>query len=257
MRKKRYALPVLKRLNLQFDIEELQQSYEQFIKGRIWDGLGNEYASLCEKHTKLPKMFFKDEELKKVNHICDLEWEKTSYKQLSLTDFDEKFKLNASKKKKKEASIWNHRIALRSPKADERWFSKIKKDVPEYLRFVLNTIGNTHRTRFASLAPKSLIKPHIDYNTDYSIRIHIAIKSNNQCVNGGWDKDGNLHESHIPADGSAWFINPGVRHFANNEGKTERVHLIISVDSQRLLNKTHPLLSDKNQTNKQLMKDSL
>ncbi|MCZ0932211.1 MAG: aspartyl/asparaginyl beta-hydroxylase domain-containing protein [Oligoflexia bacterium] len=244
MRKKRFDLPVLKKLNLQFDIEKLQQSYEQFIKGKTWDGLGNEYASLCESHTRLPKMFFKDEELKEVKSVCDLNWNNTSYKQLSLTDFDESFKLNMSKKK--EDSKWSRRIALRNPKADERWFSKIKEDVPEYFRFVLKTIKNTHRTRFSNLAPKSFIKPHFDYNTDYSIRVHIAIKSNKHCMNGGWDKKGHLHKNHIPADGSVWFVNPGVRHFAINEGDTERVHLIISVDSQRLLNETNFISYDTN-----------
>ena len=231
MLKKRFELPVLKRLNIQFDIEKLQESYEQFIKEKTWDSLGNEYASLCENHTRLPKMFFKDEELKDIKSICDLNWKETSYKQMSLTDFDESFKLEKQQKNSK----WSKRIALKNPKADERWFSKIKQDVPDYLKYVLKTIGNIHRTRFSNLAPKSYVKPHFDYNTDYSIRVHIAIKTNKYCMNGGWDKKGILHKQHIPADGSVWFVNPGVKHFAINDGDTQRVHLIISVDSQKLL----------------------
>lgn len=39
----------------------------------------------------------------------------------------------------------------------------------------------------------------------------------------------------MPADGHVWFVNPGVKHFAVNHGSTERVHLIISADSQSLL----------------------
>lgn len=237
MIKKRFELPVLKKLNLKFDIKKLQESYDEFVKGKTWDGLGNEYASLCESHTRLPKMFFKEEELKKINSVCDLNWEKSSYKQLSLTDFDENFKIENTNQQK--GSKWNKRIALKNPKADERWFSKIKDDVPNYLRFVLKTIGNTHRVRFSNLGPKSFIKPHFDYNTDYSIRVHIAIKSNKHCFNGGWDKKGILHKQNIPIDGSLWFVNPGVKHFAVNDGDTERVHLIVSVDSQQLLNETN------------------
>ena len=244
MKKKRYDLPVLQKLNIQFDIEKLQKSYSQYIKGKTWNSLGGEYASLCEKHTKLPKMFFKKEELKKVESVCDLNWENVSYKQLSLTDFDENFKLNTSNSK------WGNRIALRDPKADERWFSKIKEDTPDYFQYVLKTIGNTHRTRFASLAPKSSVKPHFDYNTDYSIRVHVAIKSNEYCINGGWDKNGNLHKQHIPTDGSVWFVNPGVKHFAVNNGNTERVHLIISVDSQRLLNEINFIPHENHQKSK-------
>ena len=137
--------------------------------------------------------------------------------------------------KKKKDSKWSNRIALKNPRADERWFSKIKEDVPDYLKYVLKTIGDTHRTRFSNLAPKSFVKPHFDYNTDYSIRFHIAIRTNKYCRNGGWDKKGGLHEQHIPADGSVWFVNPGVKHFAVNDGDTQRVHLIISVDSQKNL----------------------
>ena len=232
--RKRHELPVFKRLNIQFDIDKLRQCYEEFSKEKKWDGLGNEYASLCESHTKLPKMFFKDEELKNVDHISDLEWEGTSYKQLSLVDFDKNYTLD---KCGKEISVWQNRVALGNLKADERWFRKFKKDVPRYLHYVFKTIGNVHRTRFASLSPNSSIKPHIDYNTDYSIRIHIAIKTNDQCRNGGWDKKGLLKEVHIPADGSVWFINPGIKHFAVNHGKSERIHLIISVDSQNILAK--------------------
>ena len=229
--KKRYELPIMKKLDLKFDILELKKAYDEFVQNKAWDGLGSEYASLCENHTKLPKMFFKKEELEGVDCVCDLDWEQVSYRQLSLTDFDESFELKNSD----ESSVWSKRIALRKKEADERWFRKIKDDVPEYFRHVLETIGNTHRTRFASLSPHSSVRPHIDYDTTYGIRLHIAIKSNDQCINGGWSKVGDLHEEHIPADGSVWFVNPGVRHFAKNNGNNERVHLIISTDSQRLL----------------------
>ena len=234
--KKRYELPVLKKLNVHFNINELRQSYEQFVRGKTWNALGSEYASMCEKYPNLPRCFFKDEELENVDSICNLDWKKASFKQLSLTEFDNNFKLNIEESKN-NASPWGQRIALNNPKTDERWFRKIKKDVPEYLRYVLKILGDTHRTRFACLSSYSSIKPHVDYNTDYSIRLHIAIKTNSKCKNGGWDKNGILHEGHIPSDGSVWFVNPGVRHFAVNEGSTDRVHLIISVDSQRLLNK--------------------
>ena len=99
----------------------------------------------------------------------------------------------------------------------------------------MNTFPGAHRTRFANLAPKSEVKPHIDYDTLYGVRLHIALSTNDECFNGGWDKDGNEISYHIPADGSVWFVNPGVKHYAKNNGDTPRNHLIISMDSQEML----------------------
>ena len=233
MWKSRHELPVIKKLDYQFDIEKLKLELNEFAKEKVWDGLGSDYAHMCETHTKLPKMFFKEEELDSVDHVCDLDWEASSYQQLSLTEFDKDYDL--SKRIEKSGSRWDKRIAKKDPKADERWYGKIKDDVPPYLREVLNTFPGAHRTRFANLAPKSEVKPHIDYDTLYGIRLHIALNTNDECFNGGWDKDGNEISYHIPADGSVWFVNPGVKHYAKNNGNTPRNHLIISMDSQEIL----------------------
>lgn len=233
--KGRHDLPVLKKLDYQFDIDRLRTDLAVFGNGKIWDGLGSDYAHMCETHTKLPKMFFKEEELAKVDCVCDLDWENTSYQQLSLTEFDETYNLNT--RTEMSGSIWDNKVAKRDPKADERYYRRLKDEVPSYLREVLGTFPNVHRTRFASLAPNSNVKPHIDYDTFYGIRLHIALETNELCFNGGWDKEGNEFKFHIPADGSVWFINPGVKHYAVNNGNTPRNHLIISLDSQTVLDK--------------------
>lgn len=231
--KGRYELPVIARLNIRFDIERLQNELKQFAGDKVWDGLGSDYAHMCETHTRLPKMFFKEEELEGVECVCDLDWEHTSYQQLSLTEYDEGYDLN--KRDEKSGSVWDTRIAKHDTRADERWYGKVKDDVPPYLREVLQTFKGAHRSRFANLAPFSEVKPHIDYDTLYGVRLHIALDTNDQCFNGGWDKDGNEFKQHIPADGSVWFVNPGVKHYAINNGATPRNHLIISMDSQKVL----------------------
>ena len=130
--KTRYELPVIKRLDIRVDIDRLRKDAEEYSKGKIWDGLGSEYASLCETHTRLPKMFFKEEELLNVDCVCDLDWQKTSYQQLSLTEFDESFTLE--QRIEKSNSVWDTRIAKKNKAADERWFRKIKNDVPDSFR---------------------------------------------------------------------------------------------------------------------------
>jgi len=231
--KGRHELPVIARLDYRFDIDRLRKELDQFAQDKVWDGLGSDYAHMCETHTKLPKMFFKEEELEEVDCVCDLDWETSSYQQLSLTEFDESYDL--SQRTELSGSAWDTRVAKKDPKADERWYRKVKDDVPSYLREVLNTFTGSHRTRFANLAPNSEVKPHIDYDTLYGVRLHIALETNDQCYNGGWDKDGNEVRYHIPADGSVWLVNPGVKHYAVNAGSTTRNHLIISLDSQSIL----------------------
>ena len=233
--KKRNELPVLAKLDISVDIEKLREELKTFEAGKTWDGLGYDYAFMCETHTKLPKMFFNEKELSQVDCITELDWEKASYQQLSLVEFDEGFDL--SQRTEKSNTAWDKRIAKGKPEADERWYRKMKNDVPEYMREVYNLFPGAHRSRFARLAPKSDIKPHIDYDTQYGIRLHIAIDTNESCFNGGFDKDGNEIKYHIPADGSVWFINPGYKHYAVNEGDTPRNHLIISIDSQEVLEK--------------------
>jgi len=233
--KGRYELPVIKRLDLGFtvDIDRLRAELSQYAKDKVWDGLGSDYASLCETHTKLPKMFFKDAELEGIGHVCELDWKNASYQQLSLTEFDDTYSLD--QRTEQSGTAWDSRIAKHKEDADERWFRKVKPDVPPYMREILSKLPGVHRTRFSVLAPHSKVKPHIDYDTTYGIRVHIALETNDLCANGGWDKDGNEVREHIPADGSIWFINPGVKHYADNDGETPRNHLIISLDSQSLL----------------------
>ena len=100
-----------------------------------------------------------------------------------------------------------------------------------YIEEVINSFkGETHRARVAIMEPGCLIKPHIDYNTDYSVRYHIPLTTNKDC---GFFviKDGEkIHQQMKP--GEVWFLNQGLRHSAWNKGKTSRSHIIISVNGQ-------------------------
>ena len=230
--KGRWELPVLKQLDYTVDVERIKAELKTFSNGKIWDGLGSDYSSLCETHTRLPKMFFKSEEMEGVDCVCDLDWEHTSYQQLSITEFDEDFDLE--QRTERSGTKWDKPIKKWPKAADERYYRKLKQDVPPYMKEVMQMFPNAHRSRFSALAANSSIKPHIDYDTLYGVRIHIALDTNEGCINGGWDKEGNKIEHHIPADGSVWLVNPGVKHYAENTGDTPRTHWIISLDTQSL-----------------------
>jgi hypothetical protein len=232
----RKELPVFKKLpQFRFDSKLLVEAYKEYTAKKTWDSLGNEYSNMCETYTKLPSMFFKEEELEGIEHVCDIDWTQASYQQISMVDFDESYSLD--QRTEMSGTRWDNIVAKNNPKADERFFRKRHDDLPEYFHYVLDTLGASivHRTRFAKLAPRSQVKPHIDYNTEYGVRLHIPIITNEGCSFGGIDAAGEKRETHMPADGSVWFINPGVKHWACNDGDSERVHIIVSVDSQEIL----------------------
>ena len=119
---------------------------------------------------------------------------------------------------------------------DERHYNKIKDWVKgTYIEEVINSFkGETHRARVAIMEPGCLINPHIDYNTDYSVRYHIPLTTNKDC---GFFviKDGEkIYQQMKP--GEVWFLNQGLRHSAWNKGNTSRSHIIISVNGQEDLN---------------------
>ena len=233
--KTRRELPLAAKLPIQFDPEKLLSSYLEFSSQRDWDSLGTEYMDLCENHRRLPEKFFKEEELQGLASICDLDWDSASYQQQSLTKWADDFDL--SKRKSKSYTNWDLRIAKGSAKADERWYRSRLQEVPEYYNYVLDTLGKdvTHRARFAKLKGGSQIKPHTDYDTTYGIRVHIPIVTNEGCRFGGINKMGVAEEFKMDADGSVWFINPGLKHWAYNKGDGDRVHLIVSIDSHDLI----------------------
>lgn len=216
--KDKKQLPIFKRLTkYKFDIDLLVDSYNE-INNSSWNSMDNEYLKFTQTH-KIVTQNFDDE-----------------YQQYGLTTFDDNFNLN--QRTEKSGSIWDRKIAKNNHYADERFYRKRKNDIPQYISHVLNVIGKdiTHKTRFARLPANKQIQPHIDHDTKYGIRLHIPIITNELSIFGGIDNDGNIKEQHFPADGSVWFINPGLKHWVRNDGNSERVHLIISCDSQEILN---------------------
>lgn len=216
--KDRTELPVYKKLSqFQFNPQLLLDSYNQ-IKDKDWNAMSNEYSKFTESHNIVTKKF------------------SDQYQQYGLTEFDSSYDI--ANRSHKSGSIWDRKIAKRNPHADERYYRKRKYDIPSYINEVLNVIGKdvVHKTRFAKLPAGKTIKKHIDHDTKYGIRLHIPIITNDKSVYGGTGADGITHETHFPADGGVWFINPGVPHWVHNYGNTERVHLIISCDTQEILN---------------------
>lgn len=117
---------------------------------------------------------------------------------------------------------------------DERHYNQLKDWVKgTYIEEVIKSFkGDVHRVRVAIMDPGAYIGEHIDYNTDYSVRFHIPLTTNDECNFYVKRKGKDPEYCHMPANGGVWFLNSGWPHSAWNKGKTIRSHIILSVYGQ-------------------------
>ena len=219
----RHQLPPYKKLSITFDHVRLLEEFNLFQSGKDFNAYDGEYKALFNNNTGINA----------VNNMSNSDT-KLRYNTMPLTVFDSEFDL--SQRQEHSNSLWDKKVVRNDPASDERFYRKIVQDIPSYTKSVLAAFSpHIHRTRFANLSAHQRIDEHVDYDTKYSVRLHIAIATNDRCTNSWRMPDGTISTVHIPADGSVWFVNQGIPHWAVNDSDTDRVHLIMSVDSQAVL----------------------
>ena len=219
--KRREELPFFKKLPYTFDVDRILKDFD-LIKDKnddltIEGGYGDLVGS---KAPKLENAFSIGKYTEYVDGMV-----KGDYTQVGMTQYNP------------DAVNREYNIKISNKRPDERHYNALRPELEgSYIQEVMNTFrGEATRTRIAILKPGAAIKPHIDYNTDYSVRYHIPLKTNNLCGFDNVDKQGNREEIHMGL-GECWFLNQGFRHSAWNNGETERWHLIVSVLTQEDLN---------------------
>ena len=230
----RKKLPHFMKLSIKFEMEKLLEAFLPFRDFTQYNDLNasnpdSAYGDFYNSKTKL-------EHLKKfAANNEDVITGSDFYKQLSLTEFDGD---RPERNIEQDNSFSTYRKSTNTsdqqynPIMDERRYTKRKDICTGYWNTVLDTFSApVTRTRFAYMAPGHSIKPHIDYNTTYSIRVHIPIITNENCMMCVKTKDG-IQKIHMPADGGAYFLNTGMTHWAENNGEEGRIHLVISLNGQ-------------------------
>ena len=215
--KRREELPFFKKLPYTFDVDRILADFE-LIKDKnddltIEGGYGDKVGS---KAPKLEKAFGIGNYTEYVNGMI-----KGDYAQVGMTQYNP------------ESANRDYNIKISSKRPDERHYNALRPELKgSYIEEVMHTFkGEATRTRIAILQPGAAIKPHIDYNTDYSVRYHIPLKTNKDCGFDNVDKQGRREQIHMGL-GECWFLNQGYKHSAWNNGDTERWHLIVSVLTQ-------------------------
>lgn len=163
-----------------------------------------------------------------------------AYKMLCLTDYNGELDTTdlAITDPTKLERISNPLHPLYVPEADEKNYDKrnayCKGYVSKVMDLIEEKVGHVTRTRYAVLMPGEEIKEHRDINTDKAIRIHIPLMTDKEVIFGVRGKKTCI-EQHMPSDGSIWFINQAYPHYVKNNSDKPRVHLVMSVVGQGLI----------------------
>jgi hypothetical protein len=260
--KKRDQLPAFKKLNMTFDVDRIiedvrnmpvqkddlkeKDGYGDLVGGKcgcLQKAFGLKFDTIEEAYTFLQDNDVEESDLRQGLGGKRMAWDFRNY----VKPFDEyiekddngKFQVNNSPYKQIALTQYNpdesdrvYEKKIPKSRLDERHYNKIKDWVKgTYLEEVIKSFkGETTRARIAIMEPGAYVAPHIDYNTDYSIRFHIPITTNEDC---GFfcERDGEkIYQTMEP--GSVYFLNNGLKHSAWNKGKTPRSHIIISVNGQ-------------------------
>ena len=118
------------------------------------------------------------------------------------------------------------------PFYDERNYTKPTEYCTGYISDFLNSFkSNACRSGVVSLHPGRFITKHFDIGAEYITRLQIPIITNPGAIigvktTGGWN------EYHLPADGSIFFINAGIEHYAINAGNEIRYQIRVCLESQ-------------------------
>jgi Aspartyl/Asparaginyl beta-hydroxylase len=230
----RKDFPLFQKMPIKVDLELLKKDLLVLETRNNWLDINPEtkyYESLIKNREHLLEKF------------ADKDGKFTTYNQIVLTEFDIDTYVGISEQTVEEIVDKSYNQKYSRYKKDvleivaeqnEKNYGKFRSLISdlEYTKQLLSGFKNkVTRARFARLKPGGDIKPHIDNNVGYGVRYHIALETNDDCyiaIRRNPKQD--FEYFHIPADGYLYYINVGFEHFAINNGKTDRIHLVIGVN---------------------------
>lgn len=211
--KLKYRLPNIAKLKIQFDIEKLKQNLREIESKFI--GIMPANGELCSNNHKL------------VSSVYD------HFDQINLTTYS-----NLKELSLEECKILNEKYSIKDRIRKQHIDPGLVEDnynIPtdyfkeSYFFEVVNSFQcEAIRVRLTKLNPGKTLVPHIDYDPSYAVRIIIPIITNKECLNIFWRKN-DRYEYFLEANGSAYFLNTGVKHSVENKGSTPRIALMFSL----------------------------
>lgn len=219
--KLKYKLPDIVKLPFTFDISRLQK--ELLSINHKFVGVLAANGTLCANNHGLVKQVYDHFEQINLTVFNDQPSE------MSLELCESTYAMNSAKRRIRRVDI--------DAGLDERNYnSPTNEFTGTYFEEVVNTFScPAIRVRLTKLVAGKSLVPHIDYDPSYATRIIIPIVTNDKVINQFWRKE-QYTEYHLPADGSAFFLNTGIKHNVVNNGDTDRIALMFSLDGTEDIN---------------------
>lgn len=129
----------------------------------------------------------------------------------------------------------------------------LRAQIPECEALIDLVPGKKHRVRLMKLAAGAALLRHADI-TDLDagtadgklLRIHIPLVSNPQTFVDQWELDGHVKSCNLKV-GEVWYLDTRKPHGVRNEGKTDRIHLVMDVESSPELRRLLGVTEDQKQ----------
>ena len=230
---KRRHFPGFIKLPLAFEMDQLHKEFSRLSENSCWSDMSHGSALVSDLLTHRRHL---------AECFQDTNGQYDSYKQIILTDkTNNKNDALIAKESIDPHSLKRYKedVSLKNETGDEGNYNSLRpfmSEFPQLSRLIKGFGPSLMRARFAKISPGFSIKPHIDYDLTYGIRIHLAFKTNTKsfvAVKTHADRD--FIKYHIPVDGHFYFLNTGFKHYAENFGDSDRVHLVLSIRDQSLI----------------------
>lgn len=114
----------------------------------------------------------------------------------------------------------------------------LRLQLPEAEPVIAAIPGKKHRIRLMALAPgggeltrhADITDPDAGVALGMLLRIHIPLVTNDSVWFRQWMLDGRTRQVHM-AEGETWYLDTRKPHTAKNDGGSERIHLVMDVES--------------------------
>lgn len=236
--RKKYQLPLVQRIpHVHFDIQKLRQEVVRY--NNLWTSIFNANQELCSAHPELAEKNY--EHFDQINFTtyknfvtkeADIKGLKEDCRHLSETIRQTHGRIGSYKKKITRSQDINPALNEHNWNQPLDFYrgSYIEQEIGRQFRAL------PIRVRMVRLKAGKSLTPHIDYDPTYAVRVVVPIITDLKVTNSFWKK-GDRYDVHLPADGSAYFLNVGFAHSVENKSSVDRISLMFSLDSQLDLQK--------------------
>ena len=231
--RRKYQLPSVAPIpGIKFDMNKLREEVSRL--NSEWVNVFQANRGLCATHEELA-----NDNYHHFDQVNLTYYEQSLTDVLDLTDLKKECKVRANSDDLGKTRIQKYRTKITRaenlPPAmnEHNWYHPLPIYQGSYLKEAIENQFNATpiRVRLTRIRAGKYLTPHIDYGPEYAIRVIVPIQGTSGVYNKVWRK-GVEEEYEMPANGSAYFLNIGLKHSVEHRGDEDRISLMFSLPTQ-------------------------